>query len=138
VLDESGGGLSGISVLVKGTANGVTTDRTGNFQISAPSGSTLVFSGVGYESKEVSPGDQASLTVSLSTESRLMSEIVVTGTGVATERRKLSIDVASVSNKDLSKTALLSIDNLRRTRLQSHHYPPGNQLPGKHRPYYPG
>lgn len=110
VTDESGGALSGISVVVKGSPSGVTTNRTGDFQISAPAGGTLVFSGIGFEAKEVAVGDHTSLSVSLTTESRLMNEVVVTGTGVATDRRKLSIDVASVSNKDLSKTALLSID----------------------------
>lgn len=110
VQDESGAGLSGISIVVKGTSNGATTDRTGNFQLSVPPGSTLVISGIGYEGKEVAVGDQTSLTINLATSAQVMSEVVVTGTGVATERRKLSIDVASVSNKDLSKTALLSID----------------------------
>lgn len=110
VLDEGGAGLSGISVTVKGTSNGTTTSRTGAFQINAPAGSTLMFSGIGFETKEIAVGDQTSFTVNLTTEAKALSEVVVTGTGVATDRRKLSIDVASVSNKDLSKTALLSID----------------------------
>src|SRR5215217_1840419 len=86
VLDESGTGLSGISVVSKGTTNGVTTDRTGNFQISVPAGSTLVFSGVGFESKELTLGDRTSLTINLTTEAKALSEVVVTGTGIATER----------------------------------------------------
>ncbi|HET7897328.1 MAG TPA: carboxypeptidase-like regulatory domain-containing protein, partial [Flavisolibacter sp.] len=110
VTDETGNPLTGVSVLVKGTTNGVSTDRSGTFQIAVPPGGTLVFSGVGLERKEVVLGDQTSISVNLATEAKALSEVVVTGTGVATDRRKLSIDVASVSNKDLSKTALQSID----------------------------
>lgn len=110
VTDEAGTGLAGISVIVKGTGAGVSTNGNGAFQIEAPAGSTLVISGIGFDPKEVAIGNRTSVDVKLATETKALSEIVVTGTGVATDRRKLSIDVASVSSKDLSKSAILSVD----------------------------
>jgi len=110
VTDELGAGLAGISVIIKGTSTGVSTNSNGAFQLDAPANGTLVFSGIGFDPKEVAIGNKTTIDVNLTTETKALSEVVVTGTGVATDRRKLSIDVASVSNKDLSKSALLSVD----------------------------
>ena len=49
VTDENGESMIGVSVLVKGTNTGVITDLDGNFALSVPSGSTLVFSYIGYQ-----------------------------------------------------------------------------------------
>ena len=52
VTDENGESMIGVSVLVKGTNTGVITDLDGNFALSVPSGSTLVFSYIGYQTQE--------------------------------------------------------------------------------------
>ncbi len=52
VTDENGESMIGVSVLVKGTNTGVITDLDGNFTLSVPSGSTLVFSYIGYQTQE--------------------------------------------------------------------------------------
>src|SRR5438552_2238195 len=110
VTDENGLPLSSISVHVKNSRIGISTKIDGTFSLSVPENATLVFTGVGYLPKEVSVAGQSAVNVSLAIDSVSMHEVVVTGTGVATEKKKLSIDVASVSSKDFSKSAILSID----------------------------
>jgi TonB-dependent starch-binding outer membrane protein SusC len=110
ITDATGSPLLGISVTIKGTLSGTTTAEDGTFKLTVPENATLVFSGVGYESTEMAVRNRNVFDVRLTTEIKALSEIVVTGTGVATEKKKLSIDVASVGTKDLSKSAILSID----------------------------
>ena len=110
VTDENGLPLSSISVHVKNSRIGISTKIDGSFSLSVPENAILVFTGVGYLPKEVSAAGQSNINVSLPIDAVSMHEVVVTGTGVATEKKKLSIDVASVSSKDFSKSAILSID----------------------------
>jgi TonB-linked SusC/RagA family outer membrane protein len=82
VTDEKGEGLPGVSVVVKGTTQGATTDGTGSFRVLAPSTrSTLVFSFVGYGSKEVVVGSQTVINVTLSPDDQTLNEVVVVGYG---------------------------------------------------------
>ena len=82
VTDEKGEGLPGVSVVVKGTTQGATTDGTGSFRVLAPSTrSTLVFSFVGYGSKEVVVGSQMVINVTLSPDDQTLNEVVVVGYG---------------------------------------------------------
>ncbi len=108
ITDASGSPLPGISVTIKGTLSGTTTNTDGTYKLTVPENATLVFSGVGYEATEMSVRNRTALDLQLVTEIKALSEIVVTGTGVATEKKKLSIDVASVGNKDLAKSAIVS------------------------------
>lgn len=110
ITDATGTPLLGISVTIKGSTLGTTTNAEGIYRLNVPENATLVFSGVGYEPTEMSVRNRTTLDVQLSTEVKALSEIVVTGTGVATERKKLSIDVASVGKKDLAQSAIVSID----------------------------
>ena len=89
VRDQSDGTpLIGVSVLVKGTSIGTITDVDGAFTISLPSPepATLVFSYVGYNSKEVSATGETMLTVDLQPTTTSLNEVVVTG--YSTQRKK--------------------------------------------------
>lgn len=110
ITDATGNPLIGISVTIKGTSSGTTSNPDGTFKLNVPENATLVFSGVGYEPTEMSVRNRTTFDVQLTTEIKALSEIVVTGTGVATEKKKLSIDVASVGKKDLAQSAIVSID----------------------------
>ena len=82
VIDENGSGLPGVSVVVKGTNQGTTTDTDGRFRVVVPNASaTLVFSFVGYGSKEVVVGSQTSLAVTLTPGDQSLNEVVVVGYG---------------------------------------------------------
>jgi TonB-linked SusC/RagA family outer membrane protein len=108
VTDQAGAPLYGITILEKGTKNGTTTATDGTFSLSVNPNSKLVVSGVGFEPKEMSAdGD---LKVQLAQDTRAMSEVVVTGTGVATTKRKLGISVESLSGDKLPQIPAATLD----------------------------
>jgi TonB-linked SusC/RagA family outer membrane protein len=79
VNDESGAGLPGVTVLVKGTTNGATTDASGKFTLTASSAATLVISSVGYVAQEVAVAGHTTLTIALVPTTQDLTEVVVTG-----------------------------------------------------------
>lgn len=82
VIDESGGPLPGVNVMVRGTAVGTTTDLDGFYRINCPSDGTLVFSFIGYMSKEEGVGRESTINVDMQPDIQQLSEVVVTGFGV--------------------------------------------------------
>jgi TonB-linked SusC/RagA family outer membrane protein len=80
VTGADGQGIPGVSILLKGTQTGTTTDAGGNFAIGLKSGKdVLVFSAIGYKGSEVSVGSQTSVNVTLSDDVSALDEVVVTG-----------------------------------------------------------
>src|SRR5688500_3703432 len=73
--------LPGVTVVIKGTNQGTVTDPTGVYKITAPSGSTLLFSFVGFTPKEVKVGSASQLNVELDENAGTLNEVVVTGYG---------------------------------------------------------
>ncbi|MDH5825338.1 TonB-dependent receptor [Sphingobacterium faecium] len=80
VTDQSGKPLAGVTVSIKGTTNTVATDQNGNYAITAPRGSVLMFSFLGYERKEVEATDEV-VNVSLIFSQANLEEVIVTGYG---------------------------------------------------------
>ncbi len=108
---EDGTALPGVNVVLKGTTNGTVSDSDGSYRLSVPSsGGTLVFSFIGFQTQEVAIGDRAVVDLSLGQDVKQLSEIVVTGTGVATEKRKLAIAVESVAADKLPQAPTASVD----------------------------
>ncbi|MEA5460129.1 TonB-dependent receptor [Arcicella sp. LKC2W] len=80
VTGADGQGIPGVSILLKGTQTGTTTDVGGNFAIGLKSGKdVLVFSAIGYKASEVSVGSQTSVNVTLNDDVSALDEVVVTG-----------------------------------------------------------
>lgn len=101
VSDENGLPLPSATVLVKGTSNGIQTDFDGNYSITAQVGDILVFSYVGYNTKEVTVGSSNTINVSMVPDNNL-DEVIVVGYGTTRHRvKKERIKNASqlVSNK---------------------------------------
>lgn len=107
---EDGAPLPGVNVIVKGTTSGATTDADGKYSMSVPANATLSFSFIGLRSEEVLVGQRTVVDVTMALDVRQLSEIVVTGTGVATEKRKLAIAVESVTSDKLPATPTASLD----------------------------
>ncbi|WP_019947705.1 carboxypeptidase-like regulatory domain-containing protein [Hymenobacter aerophilus] len=98
---DTGQGLPGVTVLQKGTTNGVSTNSDGTFTLTVPaSGGTLVFSSVGFLPVEQAIGDQNQFTIGLSADSRQLSEVVVTGYGQQQERREISGAIATIKSSE--------------------------------------
>jgi len=100
VTDEQGQPLPGVSIKVKGTGFGTTSDINGAFSINAPDNATLVFSFLGYETQEVAVAGKTSVTIKLIPSSKSLNEVVVTALGIKKEEKKLGYAV-SVVNGDL-------------------------------------
>jgi TonB-dependent starch-binding outer membrane protein SusC len=95
ISSSSSESLANVTVAVKGSSIGTTTDAQGNFSLSVPQGSsTLVFTSIGFESQEVSLGGRSSIVVSLLTTSEAMAEVVVTGYG---DRRRTTFTGSAVT-----------------------------------------
>lgn len=108
VTDEKGEGLPGVSILIKGTQRGMASDASGNFSIEIPDQNVvLVFSFVGYMTREVTVGNRTSLEVSLEVDEKGLEELVVVGFG---ERRlrDLTGSISTVNADKISKIGAVS------------------------------
>lgn len=102
VQDVTGMPLTGVSVVIKGTRQGVVTDLDGRFRMDVPEGSILVFSYIGMEPVEIRVGNRKELNVMLKENAASLDEVVVIGYGTV-KKSNLSGAVSSVSSKDLQK-----------------------------------
>ncbi|PKQ45440.1 SusC/RagA family TonB-linked outer membrane protein [Confluentibacter flavum] len=105
ISDDSGLPLPGATVIVKGTTTGTSSDFDGNFSIRVNQGATLVFSFVGYITKEVVVGASNSINVTLSEDSAVLEEVVITafGTGDRNARETVYAN-QTVNSEDLLST----------------------------------
>ena len=102
VTDQSGKGLQGITVTVKGTSRATSTNDAGKFSIEAGSNAVLVFTSVGYLSQELPVNGQSSLNVSLAPTSQNMDEVVVTALGISRKSRGLGYAATNVKPEELT------------------------------------
>lgn len=95
VTDNSGAPLPGVSVVLKGTANGTSTDSEGNYILeNIPREGTLVFTFIGFSTREVPLGVESVVNVSLEPDVAALDEVVVVGYGT----QKLATVTGSISN----------------------------------------
>ncbi len=103
VIGENNTLLAGVSVNVEGSTSGTTTDTEGKFTIQINRGATLVFSFVGYETKQVRVTNEKSVTyVQLVSTTSTLGEVVVVGYGTK-KKVNLTGSVGTVTAKDLEK-----------------------------------
>ena len=102
ITDESGEGLPGVTVFLKGSPGvGTVTDLSGSYRLNVPqSGETLVFSFIGYITQEVQIGAQTVINISLQPDLKKLEEVVVVGYQVI-PKRELAGSVASVGAKQI-------------------------------------
>ncbi len=99
VVDASGEPLIGVSVMIKGTTSGSVTDLDGHFNVPASAGKTLVFSYVGYTSKELAARN--GMKVTLAENSKVLDEVVVVGYGTM-KKSDVTGSISSVKAGDLA------------------------------------
>lgn len=107
---DDGSPLPGVNVVLKGTTNGTVTDAEGNYKLTFSGSGSLAFSFIGLETQEIAIGERTVVDVTLSLDVKQLSEVVVTGAGVATEKRKLGIAVESLTAAELPAVPTASID----------------------------
>jgi TonB-linked SusC/RagA family outer membrane protein len=102
--------LPGATVQVKGSTVGTQTDADGNYTISAPSStSVIVFSFVGMTAQEVTVGSQSVIDVKMLSDTRSLSEVVVTGFG-SQIKRDLTGNIAQVKGTEIQNMPVASVD----------------------------
>lgn len=109
---EDGTPLPGVSIVLKGTGNGVTTDFDGNYSIAVPNADgILVFSYLGFETKEISVDGRSTITISLNASTQALDEVVVTALGIKREEKSLGYSVENVAAEELTRVAQENVLN---------------------------
>lgn len=103
VKDETGVTLPGVSVLVKGTTKGTITNFDGQFKLNVASDGVLIFSYIGYKSKEVAVNNQTVINLSLEPDQEVLEEVVVVGYGVQKKKSVVGA-ITQTSNKELMES----------------------------------
>ncbi len=101
VKGENNMPIAGVSVQIKGTSRGTTTNDNGQFSLPVPANATLVFSFVGYVSQEIVVGNRTSLDVSLAPSAVNLDQVVVIGYGTA-NKRDLTGSIVKVSGREVA------------------------------------
>ncbi|MFN8356204.1 MAG: TonB-dependent receptor [Spirosomataceae bacterium] len=107
---QTGETLPGVSIMVKGSTNGTTTNNLGEFTIKVPnSKSILVFSFVGYQSYSTTVGAQTTISISLSADTKTLDEVVVVGYG-SQKKGNITGAVAKYKNENLDEAPVSRVD----------------------------
>ena len=101
ITDENGAPLSGASVKVKGSSQGVSANTNGEFTITVPDDAVLIFSYVGYDERQISVSGQATINVALQPSVKVQDQVVVIGYGTAA-KRDLTGSIAMIKGKEIS------------------------------------
>jgi TonB-linked SusC/RagA family outer membrane protein len=101
--------LPGVTVLVKGTGKGTTTDFDGIYTISAKKGDVLEFTFLGMQSKSITVGDDDQINVKMEENTTSLDEIVLTGVAGKTDRKKLTISVTKISEDQFNNAPATNI-----------------------------
>ncbi|OQP39939.1 SusC/RagA family TonB-linked outer membrane protein [Niastella yeongjuensis] len=116
VTDESGDPLNGVSVIVRGTNRGTSTNEKGVFVITADAGETLSFTMVGYKESTVKVGSETNMAVRLVSETSNMNEVIIVGYG--TQRRSsLTGAISSINTKAINELPVASVEQALQGRV---------------------
>jgi len=103
VSDAKGETLPGVSIKLKGSNVGATTDLDGKFSITIPDGNgILVFSFIGFTTQEVAVNQRTSINVKLETANTALNEVVVTALGIKRQSKSLGYATTNVSSEELT------------------------------------
>nr|WP_315197624.1 TonB-dependent receptor [uncultured Flavobacterium sp.] len=115
-VSDSSGPIPGVNVIIKGTKTSAVTDFDGSYTLKAvPANGVLVFSFVGYKTKEITVSDRTKIDVILQENSNDLKEVVVVGYGTM-KRGDLTGSVSTVSSKSISQSVTTSIEQVLQGR----------------------
>ncbi|MFW6226489.1 MAG: TonB-dependent receptor plug domain-containing protein [Bacteroidota bacterium] len=109
--------LIGVTVLVKGTTQGTTTDVDGNYSLQVSEGDVLVFRFIGMVSQEVVVQDQEEINVQLDANVAILDQVVVTALGIKREERQLTYNVQSVESEEIISSRQENLVNALQGRV---------------------
>ena len=129
VRDSVGNPLPGVSIVIKGTSRGVTSNAEGRFQLTSTDGEVMVFSLIGYQRQELTITGQNQLQVVLKIDLSDLEEVVVIGYGQQ-KKRDLTAAVSSFKPTEENARAVLSPDQLIQGRMPGVQVSAGSGSPG--------
>ncbi|MEO6523392.1 MAG: TonB-dependent receptor [Mucilaginibacter sp.] len=131
VSDNTGFGLPGVSVKLKGTNTAAATDNNGNYTISIPDGTGILeFSFIGFDPKEVPVNNQTVINVTLTENNKQLNEVVVVGYGTQ-KRANISGAVANLKGDSFQERAITRVDQALVGQLAGVTVKQTTGLPGK-------
>jgi len=119
VKDDAGSPLPGVNIVIKGTNEGTTTDFDGKYSIEATPENTLVYSYVGFNSKEVLVQGQTAIDVTLSSGSQLDEIILVGSRALPRSNTTTSLPVDVLPAKELASTGQITFDKALQYKIPS-------------------
>lgn len=128
VTDEKGEVLVGVSVLVKGTPKGTSTDTEGNYMIEVPGNATLVFSYIGFDPQEFKVNPSGVINVKLSGD-KVLDQVVVVGYGTA-KKKDLTGGLAVVGKEQLNMVSTPNLMDRLVGQVAGFTITSGNAAPG--------
>ena len=115
VTDNSGGGLPGVNVVLKGNTSGTSTDQNGDYSLALPNGATgeqtLVFSFIGYIKQEIAIANRTVIDVKLLVDTQNLDEVVVVGYGT-TAKKNLTTAISKVDPTKIPTSANNNVSEL--------------------------
>lgn len=123
--------LPGVSVIIKGTIRGTSTDFDGNYILAGIQESdVLVFSFIGYEEMEVPVGSKTEISISLNIADNILNEVVVTALGVKRQKREIGYSTSNVENEVLVRSNAPNVINAITGRVSGVQVSQGNGIDG--------
>jgi TonB-linked SusC/RagA family outer membrane protein len=113
---KDGSPLPGVNVVIKGTTSGTVSDSEGAYTLSVPPGTTLVFSFIGFLSKEVLVGEQTTINTTLDEDATQLSEVIVVGYGTQ-ERADVTGSISKVKGSDIQNLPVTSYEQSLQGRV---------------------
>ncbi|MEK7719333.1 MAG: TonB-dependent receptor plug domain-containing protein, partial [Bacteroidota bacterium] len=103
LTDATGQGIPGVSIIVKGTTTGTITDVNGEYRLETTPQATLVYSFIGYQSREIPVQNRTAINVLLQEQSVSVDEVVVVGYGTQ-KVKDLTSSISTLKSEELAKT----------------------------------
>ncbi|WP_443943886.1 SusC/RagA family TonB-linked outer membrane protein [Pedobacter sp. AW1-32] len=111
VKDAEGKSLPGVTIMLKGSRRGISTNGDGKFTLKAETNDILVVSLVGYKTQEIAIGEKTAVDIVLQVEEATLNEVVVTAIGIKQQKRKLGYATQEVNTEVLDKAKTMNFGN---------------------------
>lgn len=130
IAEEDGSVLPGVSILVKGSTSGTSTNIDGEYAINVPANAVLVYSFVGFITQEVPVGSNSVIDITLKSDILALSEIVITAMGIAKEKKSLGYATQSIKSEALVQAANTGLAGALQGKVSGVSIVPSSGMPG--------
>jgi TonB-linked SusC/RagA family outer membrane protein len=111
VSNKEGDRLSGVTVNVKGSNKGTTTDAEGKFSINVSGKNALVFTSVGYTAQDIAVSGRSVIDISMTRDLRNLDEVVVVALGIKKDAKRLGYSATTINTEQLTTVRTTNLGN---------------------------